>query len=67
MTDIFERVSRFVETHPDCRTEDVIANVPAIRGVVPAALRRLERAGLLKLDRRAETYRTYGRVAGTAA
>lgn len=63
--DVFERVARYVESHPGAVVIEIRVAVPAIRGAVPAALRRLEKAGIVECRR--GRYRALKRPYGRAA
>lgn len=62
--DLLERVAGYVSDHPGCDVREVELAVPAIRGAVRAALRRLERAGILEL--RDGRYRSFKRFRSAA-
>jgi hypothetical protein len=74
--ELAERISRFVQDNPGCTVAHIEAAVPAIKGVVPVLLRKLERAGFI--ERSGGRYRsfksyplelagTHAAFAGTAA
>jgi hypothetical protein len=61
---VFERVSRYVETHPGADAGEVRLAVPAIGGVTDVALARLTRAGFLELrDGRYRSFKPVRRAA----
>jgi DNA-binding MarR family transcriptional regulator len=61
MTELLERMSRYVEENPGAGAGQVAAALGVDRGAVEADLRRLERAGFLErfLVRREARYRSF--------
>jgi len=60
VTEIAERVSRYVERHPGCDAGEVRLGVPALRGVTDRVLERLTRAGFLEVrDGRYRAFKPY--------